>query len=56
MTLLALVAVAYAHPSAVPHTHAADPWALATVAGWLVAGAVFLGVAHRATRAAQPTA
>lgn len=51
-----LVSLAYAHPSAVPHVHATDPWASAILAFWAVAAGVFLTAAYRLRRDTAPSA
>ena len=55
-TLMWLVSLAYAHPSAVPHVHATDPWASAILAFWAVAAGVFLTAAYRLRRDTAPSA
>lgn len=42
-----LISVAYAHPSAVTHDHAADPAALWIIGFWLVAALVYVAASQR---------
>lgn len=48
--MLLILSVAYAHPGDLPHLHATDPAAIVVLAAWIVAGLIYVGVAHRGVR------